>query len=131
MPIRAIADVLKDQQLVRLEPSATIAEAARAMSDHHVGAVVVVDEHGLVGIFTERDMVERVVAAGRPPGETRLADVMTRRPLWITPQTSVREALRTMKEHHLRHLPVMRDGTVIGVVSVRDFLPSETAEFFL
>jgi len=134
MPTRAIADVLKDQQLVRLAPDATAAEAARAMTDHRVGAVVVTlpdAPDGLIGIFTERDLVERVVAPGRQPHETPLTEVMTHRPLEITPQTSAREALRLMKEHHLRHLPVVRDGAVIGVVSVRDFLPSETAEFAL
>jgi CBS domain-containing protein len=135
MPTRAIADVLRDQHLVRLAPGASAAEAAVAMTTHHVGAVVVTkgpdDGAALIGIFTERDLVERVVAPGRPPHDTPLSEVMTHRPLAITPQTSVREALRLMKEHHLRHLPVVRGDAVVGVVSVRDFLPSETAEFAL
>ena len=84
-----------------------------------------------VGIFTERDVVDRVVAEGRDPDMTKLGQVMTPDPVLVTTDMPINEAARTMRERHLRHLPVAKDGRVVGVVSVRDFLHDDIAQYLL
>jgi len=125
MPTRAIADVLKDQQLVRLAPDATAAEAARAMTDHRVGAVVVTlpdAPDGLIGIFTERDLLRRVVGERRDPGTTAIERVMTADPLCVDDTITVGDALRMVSDQRIRHLPVNREGRLAGIVSSRDLM---------
>ncbi len=129
MPTRRIEQVLGAQTLVHLTPAATVVEAAQAMAARQVGAILVMAHDELEGIFTERDIVERVVAAARDPAKTLLGEVMTLRPITIPPQSTILDALRLMHLHHLRHLPVARNGTIIGVVSMRDFVEPDVADF--
>ncbi len=125
---RTVRDVLGGQFVVWLPPSATARDAARIMSDRHVASVVVEGDDGhLVGIFTERDMLDRVVAPGRDADNTTLSDVMTPHPLTIAADSTVAHAINEMKDCGLRHLPVMEGGAVIGVVSMRDFISEEVA----
>ena len=128
MPHRTIEQVMRSQRLCILPPEATISEAADAMADHHVAAVLVMIGDELQGIFTERDVIVRVLAARRDPGETRLADVMSPHPVTLDSTATVRQALAEMHDNHLRHLPIMRDGKIAGVVSMRDFVGEEIAE---
>jgi CBS domain-containing protein len=100
--------------------SVTVEEAVRVMNRHKVGSVVVLDGARLVGIFTERDVLYRVVAAGLPPATTPLAQVMTSNPKVITPDTTVDEALAMISEKRCRHLPVIDNGKLIGLVSQGD-----------
>lgn len=130
MPHRNIKDLIGNQNIVSLPPDATVREAAGAMKAAHVASVVVTapgDQH-LEGIFTERDLTERVVACGLDPNDTRLDNVMTPAPVTIDVDTTVREALRSMHGHGLRHLPIVQDGVVVGVVSMRDFMGEELAD---
>jgi CBS domain-containing protein len=124
---RVVPDVVSDQQLLELPPTATVRSAARAMRERHVGAVLVATDGHLAGIFTERDMVNRVVADGRDPDQTRLADVMTANPDTIAPATTAIEALRLMNDGGYRHLPIVERGRVVGIVSRRDFHGDEKA----
>ncbi len=122
MPGLTIADVLIPRDLVHMRANISVAEAARVMALQKIGAVLITEHDHLEGIFTERDLVHRVVAAGRDVDRTKLDEVMTPDPVSVTPATSVEEALRTMRERRLRHLPVISDGRVIGVVSSRDIM---------
>jgi CBS domain-containing protein len=97
-------------------------EAARQMRDRRVGAVLVADEEArLVGIFTGRDAVARVLADGKDPAMTLLADVMTPEPDTMTPAHRAIDALRLMQDARCRHLPVVQDGRIVGIVSRGDF----------
>ncbi len=125
LPEKKIVEILPKQDVLTLRPTMSVGEAARLMAYRGVGAALVTEGTALKGIFTERDVLEKVVAAGRDPDRTMVAEVMTARPVTISLQTSVREALRAMRERHLRHLPVMRDGGIVGIVSMRDFLMDE------
>ena len=111
-------------ELDRLTPL----EAARLMKQHNVGALLVVDHTRLIGIFTERDALFRLLAEGRDPHATRLADVMTAQPQTIHPDEPFVRALRMMHEGNFRHLPVVEFERPIGVVSVRDALDEDLYE---
>jgi CBS domain-containing protein len=118
--LRIIPDVVQDQELATLSPDDTVADAAALMAERRLGAVMVVERGRLAGIFTERDMVSRVVAGGRDPGATALAQVMTPDPDTLAPEDFAREALQRMAAKGYRHLPVVEDGRPVGMVSVRD-----------
>jgi CBS domain-containing protein len=122
---RIIPDVVHDQDVLFLAAEATVAEACRAMKRRHVGCVLVMEQDRLCGIFTERDVVNRVVAADLDPAKTPLATVMTRDPDTIEASSSPIEALRMMQDRGYRHLPVIAGETVVGIVSRRDFLGDE------
>ena len=125
MERRIVPDVIGQQQLVMLPSSATVREAAIRMSERQVGAVLVTREGALEGIFTERDLLQRVVAPGRDPDGTRLVEVMTRNPDTIEADDYAIEALSRMSERGYRHLPVLDQGRLVGIVSRRDFLGEE------
>jgi CBS domain-containing protein len=99
------------------------------MAKKKVSAVLVVDEGRLVGIFTERDAVYRVIAKGRDPGSTTLADVMTPDPNTVTPKESFGYAMLLMHEHGFRHAPVIENDRPVGIVSARNALDPELEEF--
>jgi CBS domain-containing protein len=117
---RIIPDVVRDQTLYRLPPTASVLEAAKLMGKAHVSAVLVTDKDALIGIFTERDLTQRVVAAERDPDTTRLAQVMTPDPDVLAPGDSPAEALDRMRLGHYRHLPVLDGEKLVGMVSIRD-----------
>ena len=113
----------KGTDVVSIQPSASVLEAARLMNDRGVGGVVVVDEtHSLIGIFTERDILRRVVAAGLPPETTRVADVFTRDIVTCSPDMNVEEIGSIMTTRRVRHLPVVDAGGLRGVVTIGDLL---------
>ena len=125
-PIRSI---MKRRSFVTASPQTTVRKAAEMMADRHVGAVVVVEDRHLVGIFSERDAVTRVVARGLEPDTTRLADVMTPAPVTVAPDRSYGHAISLMHERGFRHLPVVDNGTPIGIVSSRSALDPELEDF--
>ena len=117
-----VADVIGKQELLRLPLDTSVAEAAKRMAERHVGAMLVCEGEAMRGIFTERDMLERVVAADLSPGATLLKDVMTPDPAGVAPDDTLLEAIFVMKERLSRHLLVQQGDQVIGIVSVRDLL---------
>ena len=121
---RNIVEVIGNQDLLRMAVEDSVAEAARKMTDYHVGAMLVCEGEETCGIFTERDMLERVVAEGLPPGDTPLRDVMTPHPAAIAAGDTVLDAIFAMKEHRSRHLLVKGGDAIVGIVSVRDVLRS-------
>jgi CBS domain-containing protein len=126
MERRIVPDVIgQQQQLLALPRTASVREAARCMCERQVGAVLVTDDGALEGIFTERDLMHRVVAAGRDPDRTPLAEVMTPDPDTVAADDYAIDALSLMSERGYRHLPVLHDGRLVGIVSRRDFLGEE------
>jgi CBS domain-containing protein len=120
--MRTMADLVRDQNPLVLRAQASVMEAARHMRERRVGAVLVTDHNaGLLGIFTGRDAVDRVLAEGKDPGGTRLAEVMTPNPDTLTPRHTAIEALRLMQDARCRHLPIVHEGKVVGIVSRGDF----------
>jgi CBS domain-containing protein len=98
----------------------TVAEAVQEMNHHKIGAVLVMNGRRLAGIFTERDVLRRVVGAGLDPVMTPITSVMTGKVLTIEPETTVQEVLDLFSERRCRHLPVMRDGELLGLISIGD-----------
>jgi CBS domain-containing protein len=108
---------------VVVAPTATVLDAIRVMDEEKVGAVAVVRDDKLVGIFTERDVMTRIVLAARDAKSTPVAEVMTNDPQSVGQSTGVKDALRVMIERHFRHLPVVdAGGRVLGMLSMRHVL---------
>ena len=128
MQRRIVPDLVRDQILVSLPPSATVQDAARIMAERHIGAVLVAVDGRLQGIFTERDLLARVVAAGLDPNDTALGGVMTPNPDTVAPNDSALEALRRMSERGYRHLPVVDGERMVGIVSIRDLYTAVNEE---
>ena len=128
MPNRPIRQIIHRNKLVTASENTTVAEAARLMNDAHVGAILVLRKEKLVGIFTERDALTRVLAVGLDPLHTKLSQVMTPKPDSIAPDKPFGHALIMMFEHGYRHMPVVENGKPVGVVSMRDARPPELNE---
>lgn len=128
MKHRSVSEMVRDQVVIALPPGATVRETARVMAERRIGAVPVTQDGRLLGIFTERDMVSRVVALGRDPDHTELSAVMTAKPRTIDYGASTAAALRTMQQGGFRHLPVTRRGRIAGILSLRDFASSDLLE---
>lgn len=124
-----IRNVMEKKKLLTASSETLVSTAAILMMKHKVSAVVVVEDSRLVGIFTERDAVWRVIAKGRDPGATALATVMTRNPQTVDPGETLGYALMQMFERGFRHMPVVEDGVPIGIVSARKALDPELEEF--
>jgi CBS domain-containing protein len=124
-----VGDLIEKRKLVLATPELSVAKASRMMKKNKVGAVLVVEQDRLVGIFTERDAVYRVMALGLEPDTTMLRDVMTHEPKTVEPDESLGCALLLMHENGFRHAPVIEDGRPIGVVSARLALDPDLEEF--
>jgi CBS domain-containing protein len=129
MTHRPVRSILGSQTPVTANGEMSVAQAARLMKDRRVGAVLIMHEGRLAGIFTERDALFRVLAEGRDPAKTELHDVMTANPRTITPDRPFGHALHLMHEGGFRHVPVVEGGAPLGVVSARDALGPELEAF--
>lgn len=130
MPKRTLRQVITGQTLVTARRDTSVRAAAVAMAEQSVGAILVVDESGrLIGLFTERDALNRVVARGLDPEQTPLAAVMTDKLQTATPDKTLGHALHLMFEGGFRHLPVVEDGRPVGMVSARNALGLEILQF--
>ena len=129
MPQRSVRIIIENQTPLTASPDTTVAEAAGLMKRGKVGALLVVERGRLAGIFTERDALFRVIAEGRDPQATRLADVMTRDCQTIAPDKPLGHALHMMYEGGFRHVPVVENGAPIGMISARDALGTELIDF--
>ena len=117
-----ICDLIKNQETYQAEMGQTVLETVRMMVEHSIGAVPVLHNGKLMGIFSERDLMKRVVAEGRDPRSTCLAEVMTDDPLTINTNEELETCMTLMRRHNFRHLPVCHDGQLVGMVSLRDIL---------
>lgn len=126
-----VRDILarKGVAVVSIAPTDTVFEAAELMNERGVGGLLVVDEHkNLVGVFTERDILRRVVVAGRNPKTTQVSEVQTTAVVTCLPETSLDECSAIMTKRRIRHLPVADENTVYGVVTIGDLLAFQVAE---
>lgn len=129
MSRRPVRELVKHQRVLSGTANLTVAEAARRMCEAKVGALMVIEGETLVGIFTERDALYRVLAEGKDPKQVKLREVMTAHPTTVSADTLVGHALLIMHENGFRHVPVVENGRPIGMVSARDALGPEVAEF--
>ena len=120
-PVTTLLGRKTSSALRSLPPSATVADAVRLMNAHRLGSALVLAEGWLAGIFTERDVLTRVVGMGRDPRTTPLADVMTRNPMTVSPTATVEEVMEIITVRRVRRLPVVdATGAIMGVLSIGD-----------
>ena len=112
----------KGSQVCALEPSATVVAAVERMCAERIGALLVCEGGEPVGVFSERDLMTRVILAQRDPRQTTLAQVMTRDVVCVDPDTSFSEAMAIMSERRCRHLPVVRESRLVGIISIGDLV---------
>jgi CBS domain-containing protein len=120
--------IIHRRELVAAPPTATVMEVAAMMTDAHVGALCILDGDRLVGIFSERDLMTRVLVAGRDPRKTPVADVMTRDVVTATLDDTRSQCVERMQEERFRHLPVMENERPFTMLSMRDLLCDEIEE---
>jgi CBS domain-containing protein len=126
---RTIRRIIEDQEPLTCPAQTTVREAAHLMKKNYVGAVMVVENGKLVGIFTERDALFSVTAEGRDANTARIAEVMTRNPQTIHPDSPLGDALQLMHKSGFRHVPVVEHDRPVGMVSARDALGPELENF--
>jgi CBS domain-containing protein len=123
-----IRELVKDRRVYSVDAASTVLEAARFMMEHNIGAVPVLRNGELAGIFSERDVMNRVVAVGRTPGHTAVSEVMTSNPRSVQIDETVEECLFIMQEFGFRHLPIVEGKQLRGLVSLRDIVKRQAAE---
>jgi CBS domain-containing protein len=117
-----ICDLIKNQDTYRADVNQTVFEVAQAMVARNIGAVPVLRDGVLAGIFSERDLMKRVVVEGRDPRKTRVGEVMTPNPLTVSPQEKIEACMHMMRQHGFRHLPICEGAQLQGFISLRDLL---------
>src|SRR2546425_13121699 len=115
--MKQLAEIIEGQKLFNAKASDTVRDAVKMMSEKNVGAVAVLDSGRLVGVFSERDVMARVVAAGLDPDKTLVSNVMTKDIVVADPRDTVDAALQKMHKVGCRHLPVVKEGNLVGMVS--------------
>jgi CBS domain-containing protein len=111
----------KGNKIVSVGPDATLVEALKVMADDNVGAVLVIDkESKIAGIFSERDFARKSISEGRTVAITRVSEIMTPQVLYVKPDTSISDCMNLMTEKRIRHLPVLANGKLMGVISIGD-----------
>ena len=118
----------KDRAVFSVGPEAPVLEAIRAMAEHHVGALLVMKGDVLAGIVSERDYARKVILRGRSSSDTPVRDIMTYPVLTVSPDTSVEQCMQLVTDKHVRHLPVVEAGRVVGMVSIGDLVKAVIAE---
>ena len=126
--MHAIRHVIRPHRLVTAPPTASVLEVARIMTDARVGAIPIVEGGRIVGIFSERDLMTRIVVAGRDPQRALVFEVMTHDVLTATPEETRSECLERMRTARCRHLPVLEGERLVAVLSMRDLLRDEIEE---
>jgi len=126
--VQRIVDLVKDRDVYFVETSRSVLDTVRFMAEKNIGAVAVVRGEELVGIFSERDLMKRVVAQGKNPSATTVEEVMTADPLVVSPQEEITDCMRMMKEHSFRHLPICDGRKLKGLLSLRDLLLHDLVE---
>jgi len=112
----------KGQNVWHVSPEGCVYDAIEIMADKHVGALMVVSEGNLVGVVSERDYARKVILQGKSSKQTLVKEIMTSPAIYMTPEQTVEDAMRIMTDKHIRHLPVVENGEVLGVVSIGDMV---------
>jgi len=119
---------LKGNTIWFVAPQATVLGALRLMAEKDIGALLVMEDELVVGIFSERDYARRVVLQRKASKDTPVQDVMTERVIYIQPDQDIQECMAVMTDKHIRHLPVMENGELLGVISIGDVVKAIIAE---
>jgi CBS domain-containing protein len=112
----------KDRSVFSVSADSCVYDAIAIMADKHVGALLVVTEGSLVGVVSERDYARKVILQGKSSKETKVKEIMTSPVIFVTPAQTIEDGMRIMTEKHIRHLPVIEDGKILGVVSIGDLV---------
>ena len=124
-----IRELLNDRPMFQVQAEQSVLEVVHYMVDHNIGAVPVLRDGELVGVFSERDLMKRVVAGARSPGSTKVYEVMTPRPHSVSVEESIENCMFLMREHGFRHLPVVDENQKLcGLISLRDVLLRDLTE---
>lgn len=117
-----VSDILqkKGSAIISVTGSITVLEALRVMSENNIGAVPVIENEKLVGIFSERDYARKIILKGKSSADTPVSEVMTEKPFIIDPGNNTEDCMEIMSDKHIRHLPVVQDGKVVGMISIGD-----------
>ena len=128
--MKPVSQLLKsrDNTLWHARPQDTVFDALKLLAEHEVGALAVMEGSQLVGVFSERDYTRKVALRGRNSKETLVADIMTRDVIVVTPNTRTRDCMALMREKRVRHLPVVDQGKVLGMLSIRDLMADMIAD---
>ncbi len=128
LTVKQLLEQKTHHEIARIGPDATVFQALQLMAELDIGAVLVMEDDELVGIFSERDYARRIVLQGRTSAGTHVRDIMTSRVVYVTPQNTSDQCMALMTDKHIRHLPVMESGTVVGVLSIGDLVRSTIDE---
>jgi CBS domain-containing protein len=112
----------KGQDIWYVSPDACVYDAIEIMAEKYVGALLVVSEGNLVGVVSERDYARKVILQGKSSKQTQVKEIMTSPAIFVTPEHTVEDSMRIMTDKHIRHLPVVEDGKIMGVVSIGDLV---------
>ena len=112
----------KRSQVITIEPGSSVLEALQLMADHNVGALPVVQGHKLVGIFSERDYARKVILLGKNSTQTHVSQIMSENVYTVGPQSTVEACMLLMSEKRIRHLPVLEDSKLVGILSIGDIV---------
>ena len=129
--MKTVADLLKTKPLrpvVKVRPDQSVLEAIKVLAAEDVGAAVVMNGDKLAGIFSERDYTRKVILRGRSSDSTRVEEIMTPNVIVVTPRTKTRDCMALVTEKTIRHLPVVDEGRVVGMVSIRDIVSDIIAD---
>lgn len=114
----------KEAKLITISSDALVFEALQSMMKYNISAILIVDKGKLTGIFTERDYARKVVLLGKSSKDVRLIEVMTPSPIVISPEDNLEHCMQLMTDKHIRHLPVMHQNELAGMVSIGDVVKS-------
>ena len=128
--MKNVAELLKSKpsRLVSVKPEESVLDAIKLMATENIGAAIVMSGDRLVGIFSERDYARKVVLKGRSSEATRVEEIMTANVVCVSPRAKSRECMTLMSEKNIRHLPVVEEGRVVGMVSIRDIVTDIIAD---
>ncbi|HUP96783.1 MAG TPA: CBS domain-containing protein [Usitatibacter sp.] len=129
--MKTVAELLRakpPRAIVKVTPELSVLEAIKVLASENIGAAVVMSGDRLAGIFSERDYTRKVVLKGRASDSTRVEEIMTANVVVVSPRTKTRECMALMTEKKIRHLPVVDEGRVVGMVSIRDIVSDIIAD---
>jgi CBS domain-containing protein len=128
--MKTVAELLriKPARVVSVGPTQSVLEAIKVLAAEDIGAAIVMEDGRLAGIFSERDYTRKVILKGRSSDTTRVEEIMTSNVIVVTPRTRTRECMQLMSEKNIRHLPVVDEGRVVGMVSIRDIVSDIIAD---